>query len=40
MAQSIGDENALEKRGLKTMRLHLLNRSEGIKQLLDIAKKL
>lgn len=40
MAQSIGDQNALEKRGLKTMRLHLLNRSEGIKQLLDIAKKL
>ena len=40
MAQSIGDQNALEKRGLKTMRLHLLDRPEGIKQLLDIAKKL
>ena len=40
MAQSIGDQNALEKRGLKTMRLHLLNRPEGIKQLLEIAKKL
>jgi glucose-6-phosphate isomerase len=40
MAQSIGDQNALEKRGLKTMRLHLLDRPEGIKQLLEIAKKL
>jgi glucose-6-phosphate isomerase len=40
MAQVIGDQNALEKRGLKTMRLHLVNRPEGIKQLLDIAKKL
>ena len=40
MAQAIGDQKALEKRGLKTMRLHLVDRPEGIRQLLDIAKKL
>lgn len=40
MAQAIGDQSALESRGLKTMRLHLLDRSAGIKQLLEIARKL
>ena len=40
MAQAIGDKNALESRGIRTLRLHLLNRSAGIKQLLEIAKKL
>ena len=40
MAQAIGDQNALESRGLKTMRLHLLDRNKGIKQLLEIARKL
>jgi glucose-6-phosphate isomerase len=40
MAQAIGDQNALEGRGLKTMRLHLMDRSAGIKQLLEIAGKL
>jgi len=40
MAQAIGDQNALNDRGIKTLRLHLLNRSVGIKQLLEIAKKL
>ena len=40
MAQAIGDQNALESRGLATLRLHLLDRSAGIKQVLEIAKKL
>ena len=40
MAQAIGDQNALESRGLKTLRLHMLDRSAGIKQLLEFAKKL
>ena len=40
MAQAIGDQNALESRGLKTLRLHLLDRRAGIKELLEIAKKL
>lgn len=40
MAQAIGDQSALESRNLKTLRLHLLNRSAGIKELLEIAKKL
>lgn len=40
MAQAIGDKNALESCGLKTIRLHLLDRSAGIKQLLEIAENL
>jgi glucose-6-phosphate isomerase len=40
MAQAIGDQNALESRGIKTMRLHLMDRRAGIKQLLEIAGKL
>lgn len=40
MAQAIGDQNALEVRGLRTLRLHLMDRESGIKQLLEIAKKL
>ena len=40
IAQAIGDQNALTSRGIKTLRLHLIERSEGIKQLLAIAKKL
>lgn len=40
MAQAIGDQSALESRGLKTLRLHLLDRAVGIKQLLEIAKKI
>lgn len=40
MAQAIGDKNALESRGIRTLRLHLMNRPAGIKQLLEIAKKL
>jgi len=40
IAQAIGDQNALTSRGIKTLRLHLIERSAGIKQLLAIAKKL
>ncbi len=40
MAQAIGDQNALAKRGLKTTRLHLTNRKEGIAQLLATVKSL
>jgi glucose-6-phosphate isomerase len=40
MAQAIGDKNALESRGIRTLRLHLMDRSAGIKQLLEIAKQL
>jgi glucose-6-phosphate isomerase len=40
MAQAIGDQKALESRGLQTVRLHLLDRKSGIKQLLEVAKKL
>ena len=40
MAQAMGDQNALSGRGLKTMRLHLTNRKDGIAQLLSIAKQL
>lgn len=40
MAQAIGDQNALQSRNLKTLRLHLKNRPAGIKELLEIAKSL
>jgi glucose-6-phosphate isomerase len=40
MAQAIGDQNALQSRNLKTLRLHLINRPAGIKELLEIAKSL
>jgi hypothetical protein len=40
MAQAIGNHNALTARGLKSLRLHLTNRKEGISQLIEIAKKL
>ena len=39
MAQAIGDKNALESRGIRTLRLHLMDRAVGIKQLLEIARK-
>ena len=40
MAQAIGDQKALASRGLKTLRLHLMNRPAGIRELLELAKKL
>ena len=40
MAQAIGNHNALTARGLKSLRLHLTNRKEGISQLIEIAKNL
>jgi len=40
MAQAIGDYNALTSRGLRTIRLHLVDRESGIKQLLEICEKL
>ena len=38
MAQALGDGQALESRGLPLMRIHLKNRSAGIKELLEAAK--
>lgn len=40
IAQAAGDKNALESRGIRTLRLHLMDRAVGIKQLLEIAKNL
>jgi glucose-6-phosphate isomerase len=40
MAQAIGDQRALQSRNLRTLRLHLIDRPAGVKQLLEIAKKL
>jgi len=40
MAQAQGDYKALEARGLKIERLHLLNRAQGIKELIAIARSL
>jgi glucose-6-phosphate isomerase len=40
MAQAIGNHNALAARGLRSLRLHLTKRKEGISQLLEIAKNL
>ena len=40
MAQAIGDYKTLSGRGLRTLRLHLMDREAGITQLLEIAKKL
>jgi glucose-6-phosphate isomerase len=40
MAQAIGDYKTLSGRGLKTLRLHLMEREAGIKQFLEIAEKL
>ena len=39
-AQANGDENAIAIRGLPILRLHLLNRAQGITQLLAIARKI
>jgi glucose-6-phosphate isomerase len=39
-AQANGDENALTSRGLPILRLHLLNREQGITQLLTIAREI
>jgi glucose-6-phosphate isomerase len=39
-AQANGDENAIAVRGLPILRLHLLNRAQGITQLLAIAREL
>ncbi|CAB4537139.1 MAG: glucose-6-phosphate isomerase [Actinobacteria bacterium] len=38
MAQALGDGQALESRGLPLMRIHLKNRSAGIKELLEAIK--
>ena len=40
MAQAIGDQKALATRGLNTLRLHLMNRPAGIKELLEVARNL
>jgi glucose-6-phosphate isomerase len=40
MAQAIGDQKALATRGINTLRLHLLNRPAGIKELLEVARNL
>jgi glucose-6-phosphate isomerase len=39
-AQANGDENAIASRGLPIMRLHLLDRAQGISELLAIARSL
>jgi len=39
-AQANGDENAIASRGLPILRLHLLDRAQGISQLLGIARSL
>ena len=39
-AQANGDENAISSRGLPILQLHLLDRTQGISQLLAIARKL
>ena len=38
MAQALGDGQALESRGLPLIRIHLKNRSAGIKELLEAVK--
>jgi glucose-6-phosphate isomerase len=37
MAQALGDLRALEQRGRPAVRLHLLDRTQGVQQLLDAA---
>jgi glucose-6-phosphate isomerase len=39
-AQANGDENAISSRGLPILQLHLLDRTQGISQLLAIAREL
>jgi glucose-6-phosphate isomerase len=39
-AQANGDKSAIASRGLPIMRLHLLDRAQGISQLLAIARSL